>query len=71
MKFTDLIPEPVKAAPPVGVGGLTFLGIYLDQWVMLVTLVYTLFLIIDKFPTVASRLGEGLRWLKKKARKHE
>lgn len=33
----DLMP----AAPPVAVGGMTWMGVPLSDWVLLVTLVYT------------------------------
>lgn len=62
---TETVNEALRAAPPVGVGGLTFLGIYLNEWVLLATLVYTLFLIVDKLPVVFERLRSLCLFVKK------
>lgn len=48
--------EVLAAAPPLSVGTLTLLGVSLDQWVLVLTLIYTIFLIIDKAPAVLQRL---------------
>lgn len=56
--MTDGKHDMVLAAPPIGVGALSFAGIALADWVLIATLVYTLFLIIDKLPTVARRVRE-------------
>ena len=48
--------EVLAAAPPLSVGTLTLLGVPLDQWVLICTLIYTIFLLIDKAPTVWARL---------------
>ena len=49
---SDVMHEAVKAAPAVTVGGLTFFGVGLSDWVLLLTLIYTIlqigFLIRDK-----------------------
>lgn len=54
--------EAISAAPPLGVTTLTFAGLPLQQWVYVVTIVYTLLLIISKLP-VAWRAAHGL-WVK-------
>ena len=50
---SDLITEAAKAAPTVTVGGLTLFGVVLSDWVMILTIVYTLcqlfFLFKDKW----------------------
>lgn len=50
---SDLITEAAKAAPTVTVGGLTLFGVVLSDWVMILTIVYTLlqlfFLLRDKW----------------------
>lgn len=58
--------EAATAAPPVSVVGLTLWGFPLQEWVYVATLIYTLFLLIDKFPVVYQRLLEGWRWLKER-----
>ena len=56
--------EPVLAAPPVGVAGLSLFGVGLSDWVLLLTLIYTIFLIIDKLPTVIARVVMAYRALR-------
>ena len=50
---SELVTEAAKAAPAVTVGGLTLFGVGLSDWVLLVTLIYTLlqvgFLLRDKW----------------------
>lgn len=58
--------EVAQAIPPTGVVGLTLFGMPLSEWVYAVTLIWTVFLIIDKLPTVASRIRSAWRWLKEK-----
>lgn len=65
MKILEQVPETLKAAPTVSVGGLTLWGIYLNEWVMILTAVWTIYLIIDKTPTIVKRLAAFLRWLRK------
>lgn len=56
----------VTAVPPLGVTTLTFAGLPLQQWVYVVTIVYTLLMIAAKLP-VALRAMQGL-WRKWKER---
>lgn len=58
--------DAAMAAPPVGVGALTLWGVSLNEWVLLATLVYTTFLIIDKLPAVLARVRAGWRWVKER-----
>lgn len=41
MQQSDFTTELVKSAPPIAVGGLTLFGVGLSDWVLLMTLVYT------------------------------
>lgn len=49
------------AAPPTGVTIVTLWGVSLQDWVYVVTAVYTLFLIIDKLPSVMEKVGQLYR----------
>jgi Phage holin T7 family, holin superfamily II len=56
--------EVVKASPAIGVAGMKLFGIVLADWVLILTIVWTLFLIIDKAPSVWDKLcllGRKLR----------
>lgn len=50
---TNVASEVVKAIPSVTVGGLTFLGVGLSEWVLILTAAYTLlqifFLLRDRW----------------------
>jgi hypothetical protein len=58
--------EIVKAAPPAGALGAWLVGITLHEVVLMATLVYTVFLIIEKAPTVIARIVGAWKWLKNK-----
>lgn len=53
--------EVVAAVPPLGVGGLSLAGVGLNDWVLILTAIYTVFLIVDKLPTVLQRIRDLLR----------
>lgn len=55
--------DAALAAPPVGVGTLTLAGMPLSQWVLILTAVYTIFLIIDKAPAVMRVLQSLCKWV--------
>lgn len=44
--------EVVKAAPPLSVGGLTLFGYPLSEVVLVLTAIYTIWLIVEKTPRV-------------------
>ena len=44
-----------KAAPPVAVSGLTFMGVSLPELVQLVTLVYVCLMVIEKIYTLTAK----------------
>ena len=58
--------EAIQAAPPVSVVGLSLFGVPLSEWVYVATLIYTVFLIVDKLPVVACRLRQMVRRLKER-----
>lgn len=64
--MTEHIKDTVMAAPPVSVGALTMWGVPLSEWILLLTAVYTVFLIIDKLPAVLRTLRDGWRFLRRK-----
>lgn len=66
MTKSETINEALRATPPVGVGGLVVWGVSLNDWVLLATLAYTAFLIIDKVPAVLQRLRDFRAWIKEK-----
>lgn len=42
-QHSEIVTEGLKAVPTVTVGGLTLFGVVLSDWVMIITIVYTLF----------------------------
>lgn len=66
MQYNDTTVEALRATPIAGVGVMTLFGVPLSDLVLIGTAVYTLFLLIDKFPTVLRRLVQAYRWLKGK-----
>lgn len=54
--YTSTLSEAGKAAPPLSVGGLTLFGIPLPDVVMVMTLIYTIWVIIEKTPKVLDAL---------------
>lgn len=66
MKNADAYSEAAKAAPSIGVGGLTLFGYPLNEVVLVLTGIYTIFLILDKLPTIAARIGQLWRCLRGK-----
>ena len=61
VQHNELATEAAKAAPAVTVGGLTLFGVVLSDWVMILTIVYTLaqlvFLLRDKWWNRKDRNG--------------
>lgn len=56
--------ETARALPTLTVGGLTLWGVPLNDVVLVLTFVYTAFLILDKLPTVIRRLRQFWNYLK-------
>lgn len=61
---THAATEAIKAAPPLSVGGLTFFGYPFSEFVLLLTAVYTIWLIVEKTPKVLDALGNIYRRLR-------
>lgn len=68
---TETINEVARAAPPLGVGGLSLYGMPLNEWVLILTAIYTIFLIVDKVPTMVDRLRAFVKWVKERNVKGE
>ena len=64
--MTDTTNEVAKMAPPISIGGLSLLSIPLNDWVLILTIVYTGILIVDKlFPRFIQRTAN---WVLNKLR---
>jgi len=50
------VTETVKAAPPVTVGVTMIWGLPISEWAQIMAIIWTVFLIIEKAPTVWGRL---------------
>lgn len=60
----ETLSEAAKAAPPLTVGSITLLGYPLEQWVLVGTFIYTIFLLVDKLPVVVERVRQFINWIK-------
>lgn len=63
---TETLRETAAATPPLSIAGLSLYGVALSDWVLVATLLYTVFLIIDKAPSVLAKLVSGWYWVKEK-----
>lgn len=53
--------DAAKISPPAGVSGMVVWGIPLNDWAVILTIVYTLLLIFDKlWPGVLAKAGRCL-----------
>lgn len=59
---TGLTMAAAKVSPPVIVSGLTLAGVQLQDWLIMVTILYTLIQIIILLPTLKHSFSE---WRKK------
>ncbi len=66
--MSDILSEGVIAAPPVAVGSTLVMGYSLSEWVLILTLIYTVFAIIKTAPAVWAVLGSGVTKLWRKVR---
>lgn len=48
----------VKTSPPVLVSGLTFLGVHIQDWLILLTIIYTLIMIVISLPKLKQSFSE-------------
>ncbi|MDT8900654.1 hypothetical protein [Anaeroselena agilis] len=53
MNQNDIQSEVIRALPPVGVSATSYFGVTLQDWVLYVTIVYTLLLIAQKILKLA------------------
>lgn len=65
MKDHDPLFEVMKATPPIGVAGLTLSGITLQDWALILTIIYLLFILLDKLPVVITRLHQFWRFIRR------
>lgn len=66
MQKHETLIEAAKAAPPVSVTGLTLYGVPLNDVVLVLTGLYTVFLIIDKLPAMFKRAHQVGAWIRSK-----
>ncbi len=66
--MSDILSEGVIVAPPLAVGSTLFLGYTLSEWVLVLTLIYTVFAIIKIAPSVWAVLSSGVKRLWQKVR---
>lgn len=64
--MTEHAKDLVMAAPPVSVGALTLWGLPLSEWVLILTALYTIFLLITKLPLVLRVIWDGWLWIKRR-----
>ncbi len=56
----------VAVAPPAGVATLTLAGVPLSQWVLIMTLIYTVILCLKNLPGALVVIVRACRWLKER-----
>ncbi len=61
-----LAKDIAPVAPSVAVAGLTFFGVTLADWVLLVTLIYTVTQVIIALPRLWLTLQGLIKWLKQR-----
>lgn len=62
------IPETAKAAPPVAVSVAGYLNVTMSDIVLIVTLIYTVILILTKLPKALQSLQVIWSWLRGKGK---
>lgn len=60
----DHITDAAMATPPVGAGVAVLLGMSLSTWVAVLTIAYTVVMIVVKMPSMIQAVQTMLRWLK-------
>jgi hypothetical protein len=61
--MTDHISDAILATPPVGVGVVVILGMSLQTWALVLTIGYTLCLLVIKLPALIKSLRTMARWV--------
>lgn len=64
MQFLEQVPDNVKLGIVAATPTLTFLGLTLESWTYILSITFTLMLIIDKIPVVYKRLKAGYAKIK-------
>lgn len=62
--MTAPVVELAKSAPPAGAVVAYFAAVPLATWVQIATLVWTIFLIIEKLPVIIERMRQFNAWLR-------
>lgn len=60
--MTDHISDAVLATPPVSVGVIVIMGMSLQTWALVLTIGYTLVLLIVKLPALIKSVRTMVRW---------
>lgn len=60
--MTDHISDAILATPPVSVGVVVIMGMSLQTWALVLTIGYTLVLLIVKLPALVKSLRTLGRW---------
>lgn len=58
--------DTLAALPPVSVSGWVVLGLPIADWIVVLTLMYTLMVVINQVPNFLARLREFRAWIKEK-----
>jgi hypothetical protein len=61
---TPALVEIAKSAPPAGAVVAYVAAVPLATWVQIATLIWTIFLIIEKLPVIVDRIRSFHKWLK-------
>ena len=60
----DTLTEAVKAAPPVSLSGLSMWGVPIPEVLTILTIIYTLIMLINALPTLIKRVKQFVAWVK-------
>lgn len=60
--MTDHISDAILATPPVSVGVVVIMGLSLQTWALVLTIGYTLVLLVVKLPALVKSLRTLARW---------
>lgn len=61
--MTDHISDAIMATPPVGVGVVVIMGMSLQTWALVLTIGYTLVLLLIKLPALIKSVRTLARWV--------
>ena len=71
--MSEIMAEGFIAVPPVAVGSTLVMGYSLSEWVLILTLIYTIFAIIRTAPAVYEVVSTGVKrvWQKVQPQKKQ